>query len=147
MLHALFLALTLLYLTSETQSTWWSHLLTSSLSLSLSLSLALSLSLSLSLHSLFNCCCKTFYFSIIFSATKQSSWLQLIFLCFRFTMLVLLRLNLLYIHTFPNPIPPIRYLLYVHWLIQLLSLHKNLTFNLCIFFFQFLNSILYNLYN
>ena len=40
MLHALFLALALLYLTSETQSTWWSHFLTGSLSLCIPYSVA-----------------------------------------------------------------------------------------------------------
>ena len=78
-----------LYLMSETQSAWWLHFLTGSLSLSLCIPYSIAAE-------------KTyFYFSIIFLATKQSSWLQLISLCFRFTILVILRLDLLYIHTFP----------------------------------------------
>ena len=58
---------------------------------------------------------KPFYFSIIFLATKQSASLLLILLCFKFTKLVPLHPNLLYIHNFPYPIPLIRYILYVYW--------------------------------
>ena len=70
---------------------------------------------------------KPFYLSIIFSATKQSSWLPLILFFFRFTKLVL---SSIYIHAFPYPNPLIRYLLYVHWWIQFLTLLKNLTLSL-----------------